>query len=347
MKIPASKASRFAAEPDPALAAVLVYGPDLGLVAARTEQIATAFAEDLSDPFRVARLDGGVLRKDPARFWDEVAALSLTGGRRVVIMTDVGDAQAADFSRYLDEAEQEAPGDGPMVIVQAGELAARSKLRKAAEASDRAAAVACYPLEGATLREFITARLAKDAITADRAAVDYLAYALGENQGLRESELAKLALYGGQDSHLTLDDVMACVAPTADAAMSELALAAASGDLETLERQAARAWVEGIAPVTAIRALQHHFQRLYRAARRQADGMSSDQAMATLRPPVFWKEKQRFSAQLRVWPADALKPVLMRLLAAETALKSTGMPDRVICHREMLAVAQRARRLAR
>ena len=348
MKIGAAKVARFVAEPDPGLAVILVYGPDRGLVASRFEAIARTFADDLADPFQVARLDGPSLRAAPERFWDEVLAQSLTGGRRLVLVRDAGDGLADDLARYLsgEGGADSGPGTSAMLILEGGELAARSRLRKLVEGAEGAASVACYALDGAELREFIQAVLARDGVEADRAAVDYLAYALGDNHALRESELAKLVLYCGPGGHLSFDEVVACVAPTAEAALSELALAIGSGDLAVVERQVARAWAEGISPVAALRAVQSHFHRLYRTSRRLAGGVSPDQAMAGLRPPVFWKEKQRVASQLRIWSGDRLKPVLSRLLAAEIDLKTTGMPAEAVCHREFLAVARRARRLA-
>ncbi|HYC13217.1 MAG TPA: DNA polymerase III subunit delta, partial [Stellaceae bacterium] len=50
----------FIAKPDPKVRAILVYGPDAGLVRERGEALAKAVAQDLDDPFRVAALTGAV-----------------------------------------------------------------------------------------------------------------------------------------------------------------------------------------------------------------------------------------------------------------------------------------------
>lgn len=341
MKISPAKAGSFIAAPPATLAAILVYGPDRGLSDTRLIELAKVFADDLDDPFQVSHLDGATLRGTPGRFWDEVTAQSLTGGRRVVLLRGAGDGQAEDFKRYL--AENNGP-QSAMLLLQAGELGPRAKLRKYAEAADNAAALVCYPLEGAELGQFIQAELAIENIAIEKPALDYLCHALGENHGLRKSELAKLSLYVGKNGHLTLQDVENCIVATAETGLGELALAVGAGNLGQLERLAERAWRDNASPISVLRSVLSHFQRLYRVATSIAAGTSQDRAMAGLRPPVFWKAKQQFSAQLRIWTVANLQEVLDHLVEAECLLKTTGIPARAACHRELLAISQRARR---
>ena len=84
MKLAAARVEGFLRQPDPEIHAVLLYGPDAGLVRERAETLARGVCPDLHDPFRVAELSGGMLVSDPARLADEAAQISLMGGRRVV-----------------------------------------------------------------------------------------------------------------------------------------------------------------------------------------------------------------------------------------------------------------------
>ena len=52
MKIAAGAAERFVAKPDPKIRAVLVYGPDEGMVGERGRALAKGVCEDLADAFR-------------------------------------------------------------------------------------------------------------------------------------------------------------------------------------------------------------------------------------------------------------------------------------------------------
>ncbi|TDI57978.1 MAG: DNA polymerase III subunit delta, partial [Alphaproteobacteria bacterium] len=139
MKYSNSQLTRFQKSQDPAIRAALIYGPDEGLVRERAKTLVTAIAEDPRDPFRVVEMDMATILDDPARLADEAAAISMMGGRRVVRITGAGDRLTKNFATFLDDL----PGDG-FIVVSAGELAAKSSLRKLFEASDTAFTVACF-----------------------------------------------------------------------------------------------------------------------------------------------------------------------------------------------------------
>src|SRR5215831_7686865 len=74
----------FVARPDAARPAVLVFGPDLGLVRERVDAIIRASVDDPRDPFALVRLDGDELAADPVRLVDEAQTVPLFGGRRAI-----------------------------------------------------------------------------------------------------------------------------------------------------------------------------------------------------------------------------------------------------------------------
>src|SRR6185437_3026273 len=179
--------------PDPEVRAVLLYGPDAGLVRERADALGRTVSEDLLDPFRVADLTGAIIAADPARLFDEAAQISLMGGgRRLVRVREAGDTQSTAFGRFLTDP----PGDG-LVVVEGGDLPGRSSLRRAFDDAPRGVAIGCYPDSARDLAEVIRESLAAHRVTASRDAVDFLAAHLGGDRLLTRSELEKLALYAG------------------------------------------------------------------------------------------------------------------------------------------------------
>src|SRR5260370_6491158 len=131
VKLPAGRVEGFLRRPDPETRAVLLYGPDTGLARERADALARSICPDLRDPFRVADLAASALAGDPARLADEAAQIGLMGGRRVVRVREAGGALASLFARVLPDAVG-APGGGDTpVLVEAGDLPARSALRPA------------------------------------------------------------------------------------------------------------------------------------------------------------------------------------------------------------------------
>lgn len=339
MKLSGQKAEAFIRVPDPAMRAILVFGPDNGLVRERAVKLAKTVLPDLNDPFRVAELTAAALKDDPARLADEAAAMALTGGRRVVMVRDGGDTLSSLFQSYLDN-----PMGDAMVVVEAGELGPRSSLRKLFEGAANAVALASYADEGASLQQVIAEELKANGLTAEADAMSFLMDHLGGDRRLTRSELQKLALYMGGPGRISLDDAIACIGDTAALSMDDLSLATADGDHATAQRVLDRLTREGTNPVAVLRALSRHFQRLHLAAGIMAQGKSADQAMNALKPPVIFKAADRFRRQLSRWSPERAGQALERLIEAEMDCKSTGMPAEEICSRVIMTLCRAAGR---
>ena len=341
MKLPAGRVEAFLRRPDPEIRAVLLYGPDAGLVRERADALARTVCPDLRDPFLVAELPGTALAADPARLADEAAQISLMGGRRVVRVRDAADALAAIFGRFLPGSAGDA-----LVVVEAGDLPGRSSLRRAFDEAPAAAAIGCYPDGPRELAVVIRDSLAAHKVAASRDAVAFLLEHLGGDRLLTRAELDKLALYAGAGGRIELDDARLAVGDSAAIELDDAVLAAADGDSGALERALGRVFQEGESPVTVIRALLRHLQRLHLMTARVAAGDTVDAVMRAARPPIFFKQQDNFRRQLGLWREPMLRRHLDALAVAETQMKTTGLPAETICRAAMLRTAQAARRRA-
>ena len=338
MKIAGRAVKGFLDSPGPAITAVLVYGPDAGLVKERADTLARTAAGDTDDPFSSITLTPEDLKNDPARLADEAAALSLGGGRRIVRLQGATDGLTRHFKDFLREAII-----GAFVVIEAGDLGPRSSLRKAFEAADNGAALACYADDGRSLGQVITETLQKQGVAVTLEARAYLLDNLGSDRLVTRMELEKLALFKGGAGTITLDDALQCVGDNAAMSLDAVIMAAASGDRLFLDRALARAFSEGTNAITILRAAARHLQRLHLAGALVDRGQSPDQAMKALRPPVIFLHADRFRSQLRQWSAGRLGTALGLITDAELECKTTGMPVEAVCSRALLRIAQAAR----
>ena len=338
MKLAAGQIGGFLRRPDPQIRAVLLYGPDAGLVRERADMLARAICPEPHDPFRVAELTGAVLAADPARLVDEAAQISLMGGRRVIRLREAGDALAPLFSRFLVDSA----GDG-LVIAEAGDLPGRSALRRAFDEAPRGAAIGCYPDSARDLAAVIRETFATRHIAASRDAIEFLVGHLGGDRLLTRSELEKLTLYAGDGGRIELDDVRAVIADSAALSLDDAVLAAAEGDAIALDRALGRVFQEGESAVSVIRALLRHLQRLHVLATRLAAGGSLDESIRAARPPIFFKQQDSWRRQLQRWSEARLRTALDRVAEAEFRMKQTGLPAETLCREAMFSIAERAR----
>ena len=336
MKIAANAADGFVAAPPESVRAVLLYGPDSGLVQERSARLADLVVDDPKDPFRIADIPSASLRADPALLSDEAAAMTLTGGKRLVRVRDASDVIAGILSEYLSGSA----GSDALVVVEAGNLGPRSKLRKAFESAKSAAAVPCYADEGRSLETVIRDTLAGNGLGVSPDALTYLCANLGSNRLVSRSELEKLSLYMGADGgEVSLEDAAVSVGDSAIMTLDDIAFAVAGGDTAKLLGLLDRALQEGAAAVSLVRAVSRHFQRLHLVCAERECGNSMEAAMRTLRPPVFFKQASAFQAQVQRWSSARLAIALDALGDAEKASKAAGMPAEPIVHQTLLRLS--------
>ena len=344
MKVQAGRADAFARAPDDGVQAVLVYGPDAGLVRERAEALMQSVLKEDADPFRITEIDGDTLKADPARLADEAAALALTGGRRVVRIRDAADGIAKTVEGFLDDPK----GDSLLVFVS-GDLGPRSSLRKLFEKADTAAALPCYGDDDRALDQVIRETLKSHGLSVDPEALAWLVDRLGGDRALSRQEVEKLALYkgpppgSGDGTTVTLDDAVACIGDTAALDLDDLVFAMGEGDQSTVQRVYGRMMAQGTSPVSVLTAAARHLLRLHQVLGLRAGGGSLDQAMMKLRPPVFFKRKSQFKAQAGRWNAPLLARGLDLLTEAELQAKSTDMPANALIERALMQVAAAGR----
>ena len=311
---------------------MLLHGEDSGLIREHGAALVRRIAGSLDDPFRVAELE----RDGIGRIVEEMAARPLTGGRRVVRVRDVTDAAASTVQAALA-----SKGEG-LVVLEAGELAGRSKLRSVVEAAPEGAAIACYSEQGTDLARTIAGMLAATGLRADPEATEYLGTHLGNDRGVTRQELDKLALYIHPHTVVDLDAAMAMVGDLAGLQVEDALYAAAEGDVVKADRALVLALGEGATAVGVLRNLLMHLQKLERVQVAMASGQSAAEAVRSLRPPVFFRRQDSMIRAAGLWRAGPLAEACTAVWEAERACKRTGAPDLELCRHTLSTIARRA-----
>jgi DNA polymerase-3 subunit delta len=339
MEVKSGAADRFIGQFPKDLVAALVYGPDQGLVRERAVTVAKSVLPDLNDPFRVAELDESIIESDPARLWDEAAALSMTGGRRVVRVRSANNGLAPTFQKFLAAP----PGDA-LIVIEAGDLAKSGALRRVFEAAGNAAAIPCYPDDGRALEDLVRSHLKSRGLSIDEGALNYAVSRLGSDRGITRSELEKLALYAMGEKAVTEEHVSAVMGDESELRMDDAFDAAGEGDFSRLDKRLAQLWTAGTQPVGVLRQAMGHFQRLTQARADMNEGGNLVAAIKKMRPPVHFSRENSMKAQVSRWSMPQLESALDLLYEAEALAKTTGIPAEAACGRALLSVAALAGR---
>ena len=132
----------FLRKPDPAIAALLIYGEEPDAVRELAQRAVKKVAGSLDDPFTVTTLLEQDLASDPARLADEVQSISMFGGQKAIWIKGAGDAFLKAVLPVL-----EGKTSGNLVVAEAAALAKSSQLRAEFEKSPHALVVPLYEAE--------------------------------------------------------------------------------------------------------------------------------------------------------------------------------------------------------
>ncbi|MDE3060085.1 MAG: DNA polymerase III subunit delta [Pseudomonadota bacterium] len=335
MKIAPKAAESFLARPDAQCRALLLYGPDAGLVRERAKLAVRALLGENPDPMALAELAEAQLLADPPLLSDELAAISLMAPKRVILIRPAGDKLTRTVEAALPSCSAEA-----FLIVCAEELGPRSSLRAFFEKEPQAAALACYQDEARDVQAVARKTLEEAGVRAEREVIEYLSQQLGNDRGVTLQEINKLITYAGPEKTLSLKDAQALVDYNRDTGFDELVNAVADRDVGALENTLRLLTGEGAQPVAYLRALQRYFNRLYYIRSQMAAGQSAEQVVQGLRPPVFFRQAPILTRHAGRWSTPQIVKALKLLVSAELACKTSDLPPLSASGRRLLQIAR-------
>ncbi|MBW3099146.1 DNA polymerase III subunit delta [Pseudohoeflea coraliihabitans] len=300
--------ARRAANPYPV---ALVFGPDRGLVSERAAQLAARTGIDLKDDFAVVRLEASEISADPARLLDEMQAISLFGGDRLVWLKNAGnDRSIVDAFNALAQSDLGTT----KLIAEAGDLKKTGGLRKAVAAARNMVAIPCYSDDAAAVQALIDEELGAAGLSVSGEARQRLTTLLGGDRLASRKELQKLALYCHGTEMVSDDDVFAAMGDVAALSVDDAVDAVLAGEIGRLDMALDRIEKSKIAVFLALRGTiqQLTLMDLMRGEM-ETEGRPLSAVMSSRGRAVHFKRKPIFERALRNWTSHSLRSELVRL----------------------------------
>ena len=337
MKLSGTEAIRYLARPDPARAALLIFGADAMAVALRRQEVIAALVGPQGEEeMRLTRMSGADLRKDGALLLDAVKAIGFFPGPRVAFVEEATDGLADVIGTALQEWK---PGDAGMVIT-AGNLTAKSALKVLIEKHPAAVCIGLY--DDPPSRDEVMALVAKAGlgIVEPAALTEIMTLSRSLDPGDLRQTLEKIGLYKfGDAAPLTVAEVAALAPGTVDADVLDVVAAAVDGRAVDLGLLMRRIEAQGVQAVTlCIQTLR--YMRALHVAVSDPGGVAAGMA----RSFGFGPRRPAMQAQAQKWGGRALEQALALLVETDLTLRSTSRaPGMALMERALIRVAMMRR----
>ncbi|MGI9463961.1 MAG: DNA polymerase III subunit delta [Aestuariivirgaceae bacterium] len=333
----ATEVARFVSRPDPAIKAILIYGPDTGAVNENARKLVQGIAGSLDDPFNVIRLSDQILGDDVDRLADEAQAISMMGGRRAVWISGAGNGFLSSISNYLGNADTDS-----LIVAEAGELPKSSKLRSLFEKSLNALAIPCYLDTRESLHQVVSSGLADHDLKIAPDALHRLCEILGSDRLVTRSELEKLVSYcAGQDT-ISLEDVNSVCGDTSQLSIDDMIDAIFVGDAAQACGHFTRLIDSGTTATRLLSVAALHIAKLQGLSADVQGGTNASATVKSARPPIFFRRQPAMIRQLSVWRLAALEGAEQTLQSAIAQTRQFPALEPEIAERALLSLARNA-----
>ncbi|NTF33258.1 DNA polymerase III subunit delta [Rhizobium skierniewicense] len=305
---------RFAEKPAERFRVFVLYGPDRGLVSERASLIASKTGIDPNDAFASLKLTASDLHGDPGRLLDEVNAIGLFGGEKLVWVKGAANEKAlVDALQVLSDN----PPEASFLIIEAGDLKKGTGLRKIAEPSRAIAAIPCYADDARALNALIDQELGTEHLRISPAARQRLTESLGGDRIASRNEVRKLALYCRGHDVIEEDDVMAIIGDASTVSADDAVDAILKGDRNAFFHATQKIIASKTPIFLVLQGCLRQFQLLDQMRAEMDDKkQQAGQVMLTLGRGIHFRRKPVIERALRTWQPAAIAREMNRLQAA-------------------------------
>lgn len=340
MKLSGAQANGYLKKPDSRHAGLLIYGADPMRVAGkRQDAILSLVGPQGEEEMRLTRISGADLRKDPAILDDAIKAQGFFPGHRVAFVEEATDGLAKLFESALKDWRD---GDAQLVVT-AGQLAAKSALRKIFEGHPATMAIGIY--DDPPSRDEIESTLAAAGLPVPARDVADAIFALAQSlePGDFRQTVEKIGLYKrGDTTPLTLAEVSACAPQSADVDTDDVLDVVTNGQTDQLGPTLRNLYAQGVLPITLCIMAMRHFRRLHTVA---SDPGGPGAGVGRLRPPVFGPRRDKIARQAGNWGRDRLEKALTALTDTDLQMRSANpAPAQALMERTLIRLTMMARR---
>ena len=316
---------------------LLLYGSNEGLIRENYNKLKNIFNQASYEEISVI---GKSISEQPEILIDEIKTVSMFNDHKIITIDQPIDKNVEIF----EEAFAMLPSN-TLIIVLANNLKKTSKIRKFFENSKNLFACANYEddlrsnsQQIQTLEKYIGKTLNKDI-------KNYLNQNLSSDRMISNHEVDKIILlYYENNTIPELEEIKLIFNDNSDLGLSKISQLAFSGKPNKVSINLNRIFAEGVNPIAVVRTMLNYVQRIQvtQIALKKTNDFES--AIKSLKPPVFWKDKDNFKLHCKKWPINETIINFNLLVNTELSCKADYNLTNILCERALINIAVRGQK---
>ena len=210
------------------------------------------------------------------------------------------------------------------VILNAGTLDRKSKLRILFEKNKETPCVAFYPDNSQTLLRFANDFFRKNKISISQQAINLILSRCREDRQNLNNELIKIESFVKNKKNIEVRDLLQLTNLAENYDVSELVdNCLAKNKKKTINIINENNYSSEDA-ILIIRTFLSKSKRLLKLCEQRNDNQNIESIIAAFKPPIFWKEKEIVKQQIKNWNFDNIKNLIFQINEMEFLLKKNS-----------------------
>ena len=288
----------------------LLYGKNEGLKAECTNEILK------KNNGKIFRYEERELKDETESFYENILSGSLFENNKIIIINRASDKIYEVIQNLIDRNINNIK-----IILNAGILETKSKLRSLFEKNKNLVCIPTYPDNHDTLSRLITFFLKKENISISQQNINLIIEKSNGDRNILNNELNKIKNYSKNKKKITSAEILKLINLSENYALSELidnCLAKnKSKTINILNENNYNAEDS----IVILRTFLSKAKRILKLAIQLDLNKDINKTINSAKPPIFWKEKEIVKVQLEKWKPNKIEDLIKDLNDIELKIK--------------------------
>ena len=292
----------------------LLYGKNEGL---QNEIIQSQFLQNFEG--QTDKYDEIEFLKNTEIIINDLLNKSFFESKKILIISRTSDK----ILKTVEEIEERDMSD-IKIIFKSGILEKRSKLRSYFEKNSNLVTIPFYEDDVRSLTSVIIAFINNHKIKLSRESINLLVNrASGDRENLK-IELDKILNYSHSNNKIEFEHIQKLTNLAENYGVNELADSCLGRNRKNISKILNENNYSDDDCILILRTLLAKSKRLLTIIRKYKETENLDNAISSMRPPIFWKEKESVKKQAITWKIDELKRRIYKINEIEFLIKSNS-----------------------
>ena len=288
---------------------ILFYGENQGL----KEEFKKNIKEANKNNEKLNLLQDEIIKNENLLI-NEISNKSLFNNKKIIFIDQVNEKILNIIEEMAEDVSDEK------IVIFAGNLDKKSKLRSYFEKSKSCGIVACYQDNEITIKKIITNKLS-DYQGLSTQVINFIIQNTGLNRSKVNNEIEKIKnCFLEKKINLEKIDLLLNIKTNDD--FNKLKDEALKGNKIKTNKLLADTVFEPESNINYLNSINQRINKLYEIEKMKQNNSNTETLVSSLKPPIFWKDKPVLIEQTNKWNENKIKKALEKTYTVELQIKT-------------------------